>query len=94
MAKNRRVKFSNGALELNGEALEALLKSEEVRGALDGIAEKIAESAGDGYEVGSADDKVLTTRAIATVYAATPEAKQDNLENNTLLKAAGNAGQK
>lgn len=94
MGKNRRVKTPLGILELNGDALEELLKSEEIQKALDGAAEQIKENAGEGYEVGHAADKVLETRAIATVYAETPEAKRDNLENNTLLKALGSVGQK
>ena len=89
MAKNRRVKTSWGVLELEGAGIEQLLKSEEMQKALTNTAEQIRDRAGEGYEVGAAEEKVLSTRAIATVYARTRAAKQDNLENNTLLKAAG-----
>ena len=89
MGKNRRVKTSWGVLELEGDGLEALLKSEEVQKALTGKAEEVKDAAGEGYEVGKAEDKILKTRAIATVYARTSAAKRDNLENNTLLKALG-----
>lgn len=89
MGKNRRVKTSWGVLELEGDGLEALLKSEEVQKALTDIAKDVQEIAGEGYEVGAAEEKVLKTRAIATVYARTSAAKRDNLENNTLLKALG-----
>lgn len=89
MAKNRRVKTSWGVLELNGARLEELMKSEEIQKVLNAVAEDIRDRAGEGYEVGRAEEKVLSTRAIATVYAASPEAKRDNLRNNTLLKAAG-----
>lgn len=89
MGKNRKVKTSWGVLELEGDGLEAVLKSEEMQKALTKTAEQIRDRAGEGYAVGAAEDKVLTTRAIATVYAESTEAKRDNLENNTLLKAAG-----
>lgn len=89
MARNRTVKLKTGVLVINGKGLEGVLKSDEVQSALDRVAEEVQSHCGDGYEVGSAEDKVLKTRAIATVYPATPEAKQDNLNNNTLLKAAG-----
>ena len=44
--------------------------------------------AGLGYEVSSMVGK---TRANASVFAATPEARRDNYQNNTLLKARGGA---
>ena len=43
---------------------------------------------GLGYEVSSMVGK---TRANASVFAATPEARRDNYQNNTLLKARGGA---
>lgn len=89
MGKTHKRKFSNGVIVFQDDQIEAFLKSEEVQKALDSVAETVKERAGEGYEVGQAEDKVLKTRAIATVYARTGAAKQDNLENNTLLKAAG-----
>lgn len=50
-------------------------------------AEEVRARAGDGYEV-----QVVTSgkaRNSVRVYADTKEAKKDNLENNTLLKAIG-----
>lgn len=41
---------------------------------------------GLGYEVSS---MVGATRVNASVFAATPKARRDNYENNTLLKARG-----
>lgn len=87
--KNYRVKAPLGYIEFNSEGIEELLKSEEIQNVVNSAAEAIAEAAGEGYEVGRAEDKILDTRAIATVYAATDAAKKDTLENNTLLKAAG-----
>ena len=80
MSKN--VKF-----ELNLAGLNALMKSEEMQGVLNQAADKIAAAAGDGYEVEAAHP--IRYIGIASVRPASREAYRDNLENNTLLKAAG-----
>lgn len=72
-------------LDLAG--LNALMKGSEMRAVLNSAANQIASSAGDGYEVESAHP--ISFVAIAAVHAETYEAKRQNSENNTLLKAAG-----
>ena len=52
------------------------------------MAERIAQSCGDGY---AADVYDAGSRVVASVYTETAEAMQDNLENNTILRGLGNA---
>ena len=71
--------------ELNRDGVRALMQSPEAQALMLEKAEQIRDRCPNvGYE---ADVKVGKTRAVAMVKAATFEAKQDNLENNTLLKA-------
>jgi len=73
--------------KFNLPGLNELMKSAEMQGVLNEAANKIAATAGEGYEVESAHN--INFIAIAAVHAETYEAKLDNSENNTLLKAAG-----
>lgn len=73
--------------ELSLAGLNELMKSGEMQAVLNSAAEQIADAAGDGYEVESAHP--IRFVGIAAVHAATREARQDNSDNNTLLKAAG-----
>lgn len=77
-----KIKFK---LDLSG--LNQLMKSGEMQTVLNSAANQIAAAAGDGYEVEAAHP--ISFVGIAAVHAATIEAKKDNSENNTLLKAAG-----
>lgn len=77
-----KVKFK---LDLGG--LNQLMKSSEMQTVLNSAANQIAAAAGDGYEVETAHS--ISFIGIAAVHATTIEAKKDNSENNTLLKAAG-----
>lgn len=77
-----KVKFK---LDLSG--LNQLMKSSEMQAVLNSAANQIAAAAGDGYEVETAH--AISFIGIAAVHATTIEAKKDNSENNTLLKAAG-----
>lgn len=76
-----KVKF-----ELNRAGVRELMQSGEAIAVCKEYADAIQARAGEGYEVTTYVGK---TRANASVHAATPEARQDNLENNTLLKARG-----
>ena len=67
--------------ELNRQGVRQLLHSPEMVSVLQAQARRIADNAGEGFEV-----KQMPTRAIA-VETATKKAAQDNLEHNTLLKA-------
>jgi len=62
----------------------ALRKSSQMVEVIESYADSIANRAGEGYETYT---KQMPTRAYTGVYAATKEAKEDNLKNNTLLKA-------
>ena len=73
--------------ELNLPGLNELMKSGEMQSALNEAAAQIQARAGEGYDIESAHP--ISFIAIASVYAGTKEAKQDNLKNNTLLKAMG-----
>ena len=60
--------------------------SEEVIEALEEKARMVKNIASDGYEISRYSG---LTRANVSVYADTKKARQDNIENNTLLKALG-----
>ena len=71
--------------ELNRDGVKALMQSPEAQALMLEKAEQIRDRCPDvGYE---ADVRVGKTRAVAMVKAETYEARQDNYENNTLLKA-------
>lgn len=75
--------------KLNRSGVRELLRSEEAKAVCKGYADAIQARAGDGYEVSTMTG---ANRANASVYAATVEARRDNYENNTLLKARGGGG--
>lgn len=79
--------MDNVEFKLDLAGLNQLMKSGEMQAILNDAANRIAGSAGDGYEVESAHP--ISFVAIAAVHASTQEARRDNAENNTLLKAAG-----
>jgi hypothetical protein len=76
-----KVKF-----ELNRAGVRELLRSQEALNVCRTHADAVRNRAGEGYEVST---YVGANRANASVYAATYEARRDNYENNTLLKARG-----
>ena len=73
-------------VELIREGVGELLKSDDVAAVCKQYAEAVASRAGDGYTV---DTFVGKTRVNAMVSAETKEAYNENLKNNTLLKALG-----
>lgn len=72
---------------LNLPGLNELMKSGEMQAVINSAAQNIVSAAGDGYEAESAHP--ISFVAIASVRAATDEARRDNNRNNTLLKAVG-----
>lgn len=76
--------MSRVEVELEHDNIRAFLRSESVGKLMKSYADKAAERLGEGYE---ADEKVMATRAIASVFTATDEAKRENMENNSILKA-------
>lgn len=73
--------------QLNLSGLNQLMKSGPMQSALNSAANSIGAMAGDGYEIESAHP--ISFVAIASVRAATYEARKDNSDNQTLLKAVG-----
>ena len=73
-------------VELNHTAVAELLKSSEMQELVKIYADEIAKRAGEGY---ASDTYNAGSRVIASAYTETEEAMEDNLENNTLLKAMG-----
>lgn len=69
---------------LNRQGVASLMKSPEMQEVLKAHASAIRNRVGDGYEQ---DVYVGKTRANAMVSAETYQAKKDNMQNNTLLKA-------
>ena len=61
-------------------------KSQEMRNIVEGYGNRIAISAGEGYETKS---RMLAEEASVIVYPATKEARQDNFDNNTLFRLIG-----
>lgn len=76
--------MSNIKVVLNREGVRELLKSPEMQSICHELAQGIADRAGEGYTV---SDYVGTNRCNSSVIAETKENIQDNLDNNTLLKA-------
>lgn len=70
---------------LDSKGVRELMKSQEMQSMLAKKAKEIADRCGDGYE---SDIYVGKNRANASISAATKKARKDNLDNNTLLKAA------
>lgn len=70
--------------ELNRQGVGELLKSKDMERVLDGYAQGVSARAGEGYRSGAYQG---SDRVKVNVWPETPEARQDNLENNTLLKA-------
>ena len=73
-------------VELNHEAVGEMLKSSEMQELIKSYADEIAKKAGEGY---ASDTYNAGSRVIASAYTETEEAMEDNLENDTLLKAMG-----
>lgn len=76
--------MGNVKVELNKEGVRALLRSEELRMICKEYADLAASKLGAGY---STSDYIGRNRVNASVGAETKEARQENMENNTILKA-------
>ena len=70
--------------ELNYEGVGQLLKSEEMKNICKSYADTAVRKLGDGYSVSTYTGK---TRVNASVRAETFEARKENSQNNTILKA-------
>ena len=72
--------------KLNRAGVRELLRSGEMASICREHANKVKNAAGDGYEVTTYTGR---NRVNASVHAETDEARKDNYENNTVLKALG-----
>ena len=73
-----------GKLVLLSDGIKAMLTSSEMMSVCRSHAESINASMGAGYEV---SEYYGANRVNVSVHAVSEEAKQDNLDNNSLLKA-------
>lgn len=73
-------------IELNSAGIKALLKGAETEKMLSEKASQIARRAGSGY---GSDTKQMSGRVIASAFAETQDARAENMDDNTLLKALG-----
>ena len=78
--------MSKAKFELNRAGVRELLRSQEMMNICREYADGVQARAGDGYEVTT---HVGRNRVNASVHAGTYEARKDNYDNNTLLKALG-----
>ena len=78
--------MGNLKLELNSAGIQALLKSQEIMNELQKEAEKIRSELGEGFQTGQ---YIGRNRGNVSVYTTDPGAIQDNLRNNSVLKALG-----
>ena len=77
--------MSKVQIKLNSDGIRELLKSAEVMNECRSHAAEMASNLGtDDYEV---SEYVGTTRVNVSVRATSQKAIQDNLDNNTMLKA-------
>ena len=76
----------NKGFKLNRKGVRELMRSTEMMSVCVEYANQIRDRAGTGYEVNT---RVGKNRVNAEVFPATFKARQDNYENNTLLKARG-----
>ena len=71
-------------IELDRGGVHELLNSQVMADLMTEYGQNHAHRAGEGYA--AAPPHKSGQRVIVNVYAATEEARRDNLENNTLLK--------
>lgn len=71
-------------IELNRDGVRELLRSEEMMKICEEKANEALGKLGKGYSVTTMVGK---NRVNASISADSPEAKKENMENNTILKA-------
>ena len=81
--------MSDVSFKLNLSGLNELMKSEEMQSALLEAGQAVASNAGPDY---AAEVHTASWIAISNVYPDSREAAQENLRDNTLLKALGSVG--
>lgn len=81
--------MSKVKIELDRAGMRALLRSEDMLGAVKAPAVAAVQQLGEGYEV---DARVGRGRVNAEVRAVSAKARKENRDHNTILKAIGGAG--
>lgn len=76
--------MATNKFELNTRTVGELLRSQELKEALDAFAATVAARAGEGY---GHDTKMMDSRVIASVYTEDIETANREAEENNLLKA-------
>ena len=71
-------------IELNSDGIRELLRSGKMKAECEKRANEAVNKLGEGYTVTTHTGK---NRVNASIIAETYQAKKDNLENNTILKA-------
>lgn len=78
--------MSKVRVELNSDGVKELLRSREMMAVCEQHANKALARLGEGYVVTTMTGK---NRVNASIYAESYQAKKENSENNTILKALG-----
>lgn len=78
--------MSNVRIELNRDGVRELLRSKEMMAICEDHANKALERLGEGYVATTMTGK---NRVNASIYAESYEARKENAENNTIIKALG-----
>lgn len=80
------IKRGKNTLRLNYDTVRQMLNSQELVGELTKLAEQKKETLGDGYVI---EQQKTKDRVRILIKTNSEKAVQDNLDNNTLLKAVG-----
>lgn len=78
------LKVSSITFELNSTGVRTMLQSQDAKRICETVAREIANRAGEGFTV---DSSVGRTRARATVFTATTEARRKQAKEHTLQKS-------
>ena len=78
--------MSKVRVELNSSGVKELLRSKEMMAICEQHANRALSRLGEGYVVTTMTGK---NRVNASIYAESYQAKKENSENNTILKALG-----
>lgn len=80
------IKRGKNTLRLNYDTVRQMLNSKELVDALTKLAEQKKDTLGDGYAI---EQQKTKDRVRIIIKTDSEKAVQDNLDNNTLLKAVG-----
>ena len=78
------MKVNSFTFELNLAGVRSMLQSQTAKMICEQVAQDIANRAGAGFEV---DSSIGKTRARATVFTATPQARRKQAKEHTLQKS-------